>query len=373
MIATRTERPSAGPPIDRVDISTYVVPTATPESDGTLEWSATTVVVVEVAAGDRRGLGYTYGASAIATFVRDTLAPIVRGRDAFDVRASWQAMVRAVRNDGRPGLVSMAIAAVDVALWDLKARLLDLPVVVLLDAAGASVPVYGSGGFTSYSVEALCEQLRGWVENGIANVKMKIGRDPAADRERVRAAREAIGSAAGLFVDANGAYDRSLALAQAEAFAGADVVWFEEPVSSDDLAGLRLVRDRAPAGMRIAAGEYGYDLPYFRRMLEAGAVDCLQIDATRCAGATGFLDAAILADAFGLPVSAHTAPSLHGHLGCAAPGLVHVEYFFDHVRVEGLLFEGALTAEQGRLRPDLARAGFGLELRRADAARFAAA
>jgi len=164
---------------------------------------------------------------------------------------------------------------------DLKARLLDLPLITLLGAVRANVPVYGSGGFTSYSMAQLQEQLGGWVADGISRVKMKIGRQPASDLDRVRAAREAIGPGAELFVDANGAYTRKQALATACAFTEFDVSWFEEPVSSDDLDGLRLLRDRAPAGMEIAAGEYGYDLFYFRRMLEAGAVDVLQADATR--------------------------------------------------------------------------------------------
>src|SRR5205085_10704766 len=129
------------------------------------------------------------------------------------------------------------------------------------------------------------------------------------------------------FVDANGAYGRKQALAFAAAFAEQNVTWFEEPVSSDDLAGLRLVRDRAPAGMDMAAGEYGYDLYYFRRMLEAGAVDVLQADATRCAGITGFLQLAPLCQARGFALSAHCAPSLHVHPCCAVLPLRHLEYF----------------------------------------------
>ena len=264
----------------------------------------------------------------------------------------------------------MAIAAVDNALWDLKAKLLGLPLVTLLGAVRESVPVYGSGGFTSYTDTQLREQLGGWVGAGIARVKMKVGREPGRDPARVRVAREAIGDAQ-LFVDANGAYGRKQALALAQVFADLGVTWFEEPVSSDDLDGLRLLRDRAPAGMDIAAGEYGYDLIYFRRMLEAGAVDVLQADATRCAGITGFMRAAALCEAFELPLSAHCAPSLHAHPGCAATPLRHIEYFHDHVRIERMLFDGALTPEHGALRPDLSRPGLGLEFKRADAARYA--
>jgi L-alanine-DL-glutamate epimerase-like enolase superfamily enzyme len=265
----------------------------------------------------------------------------------------------------------MAIAAVDSALWDLKARLLGLPLVTLLGAVRAEVPVYGSGGFTSYSIEQVQSQLGNWVEQGMARVKMKIGRDPQADMERVRAARQAIGPKTELFVDANGAYTVKQALAQASAFEVHRVAWFEEPVSSDDLAGLRFVREHAPAGMEITAGEYGYDLSYFRRMLEAGSVDVIQPDATRCAGITGFLQVGALAQAFASPVSAHTAPSLHLHPCCAVPGVRHLEYFHDHTRIEQLFFEGAVRPINGFLAPDLSRPGFGLELKRRDAQRYA--
>jgi L-alanine-DL-glutamate epimerase-like enolase superfamily enzyme len=286
--------------------------------------------------------------------------------------ASWNAMVARTRNLGRPGIVSMAISAVDTALWDLKARLLDVPLLTLLGAVRDSVPAYGSGGFTSYTQKQLQDQLSWWVEQGITRVKMKIGRDAKADIGRVAAARDAIGRETELFVDANGAYSRKQALEQAEKFAGFKVAWFEEPVSSDDLIGLRLLRNRAPAGMEIAAGEYGYDSGYFRRMLASGAVDVLQADATRCGGVTGFLQAAALCEAHHVPLSAHTAPSIHIHLGCAATPLRHLEYFHDHVRIENMFFDGVRSPINGELAPDLSRPGMGIELKHADVQRFAA-
>jgi L-alanine-DL-glutamate epimerase-like enolase superfamily enzyme len=332
--------------------------------------TATTIVLVQAAAGGKTGLGYSYADSSTATLIEDLLAGVVLGRNAWDIPAAWTAMVQAIRNLGRPGISSMAIAAVDAALWDLKARLLDLPLVVLLGGARTSVPIYGSGGFTSYSLGELCDQLGGWAATGISRVKMKIGSQPNNDFDRVQAAREAIGPDVELFVDANGAYSRKQALVQAERFATLGVSWFEEPVSSDDLEGLRLLRDRAPAGMDITAGEYGYDLVYFRRMLMAGAVDVLQADATRCAGITGFLRIAAFAEAFGLQLSSHCAPALHLH-PCAAVGCVrHMEYFHDHARIEQLIFDGACSQVKGELVPDLSRPGLGLELKAADAAKW---
>ena len=357
--------------VEQLDVSGYRVPTDFPESDGTLEWDHTTVVIVEAIAGGVRGLGYTYADTATAQFIRDHLGDVVQGRDAMAVSGAWTAMLHAVRNLGHTGVAAMAVAAVDSALWDLKARLLELPLVTLLGAVREGVPVYGSGGFTSYSVKQLQAQLGGWVAGGIPRVKMKIGRDPDADVGRVRAARAAIGPMAELFVDANGAYSRKQALAFAEAFTGFGVHWFEEPVSSDDLDGLRLLRDRFPPGMDVAAGEYGYDLFYFRRMLDAGAVDVLQADVTRCAGISGFLRVGALCEARGLPLSGHTAPSLHAHPCCALPAVRHLEYFHDHVRIEQMFFDGVLTPANGALCPDLSRPGMGLVFKRSDAQRYA--
>lgn len=358
-------------PLRKIDVGAYKIPTEEVESDGTLVWDQTTLVVVFAEAGGALGLGYTYADIATARLIKDLLGSIVMNYDAMAPAASWDAMVHAIRNLGRPGIASMAIAAVDVALWDLKSRLLNLPLVALLGPVRDRVPVYGSGGFTSYSTEQLTTQCAAWVDAGIAQVKIKVGREPERDIERVRAVRDAIGRRAGLFVDANGAYSRKQALAYAEAFADAGVTWFEEPVSSDDLSGLRLLRDRAPAGMDIAAGEYGYDAFYFRRMLDAGAVDVLQADATRCAGVTGFLQAGALCEAYGLPLSAHTAPSLHAHLCCALSRARHVELFFDHARIEPMFFDGAARVIEGCVEPDTTRPGLGLEFKRADAEPYA--
>ncbi|HZZ85931.1 MAG TPA: enolase C-terminal domain-like protein [Anaeromyxobacteraceae bacterium] len=359
--------------VEGVEVSAFTVPTSAPESDGTLAWDRTTLVWVEARGGGERGVGYGYADLATARLARELLAPLVAGRDPLDVAGAWSAMVHAIRNLGRPGICSMAIAAVDAALWDLKAKLLGLPLARLLGQVRAAIPAYGSGGFTSYSEAELRAQLGGWAAEGLGMVKMKVGRDPAADPARVRAAREAVGPGVALFVDANGAYRRKQALRLAELFGAQGVAWFEEPVSSDDLDGLRLVRDRAPAGMEVAAGEYGYDAWYFLRMLQAGAVDVLQADATRCAGITGFLEVGALAAAFGVPLSAHCAPSLHVAPLCALRAAVHAEYFHDHVRLEGMLLDGAARAVKGALSPDLSRPGLGLALKAADAERFRAA
>lgn len=351
-------------PIERVDAHVFTIPTDGPESDGTFAWNETTAIVVEVHAGGRAGLGWTYAHAAAADLATGPLARAVTGVDSSSIAAAWSSMNRAVRNIGRPGLAWEALSAVDIALWDLKARSLGVAVADLLGRAREDVMAYGSGGFTSYDEARLADQLGRWASAGFRAVKMKVGRDPAADPRRVRVAREAIGRDVELFVDANGAYDRKQAIAMAEAFAQSDVSWFEEPVSSDDVEGLRLVRGRAPAPIEIAAGEYGYVPADFRRLVEGRCLDVLQADVTRCGGITGMLAVSALAEAFELPLSAHCAPHVHAHVGCAARGLRHVEYFHDHARVERLLFEGTIEPREGRLRPDPARPGLGVTLAR---------
>jgi L-alanine-DL-glutamate epimerase-like enolase superfamily enzyme len=359
--------------IESIEVGAYTVPTDAPEADGTLAWDATTIVVVHARAGGAVGLGYTYADVSTAKLVASKLAGVVSGRDALSPQGSWAEMVSQTRNLGRPGITSMAIAAVDLALWDLKAQLLELPLCTLLGRVHDRVPVYGSGGFTAYPDARLAEQLGGWVAQGIGRVKMKIGSDPIRDPERVRVARAAIGPNTELFVDANGAYSVTQALALAERFAHeSSVSWLEEPVSSDDLDGLARVRERAPLGVDVAAGEYGYDAPYFQRMLAAGAVDVLQADVTRCGGITELLRVDALCRAENRPLSLHCGPAIHLHPALALAQLRHLEYFHDHVRIEQMLFDGVVAPRGGALHADLQRPGIGLEFKHEEAERYAA-
>ena len=357
------------PTIDDLRVTACTIPTDAPESDGTLSWDSTTIVLVEATSGDTTGLGYTYGPTACATLIDDKLSDVVKGLDAFETGAAWLAMERAIRNAGRVGIAAMAISAVDIALHDLAARLLGVSVAQRLGAFHDSVPVYGSGGFCSYDDEQLAGQLSGWVEQGIPRVKIKVGRDPEHDRHRLKVARDAIGSDVELYVDANGAFDRNAAEGWARVYAeDYDVRYFEEPVSSDDLAGLALLRDRKPAGLAIAAGEYGYDLDYFTHMVKT--VDVQQADVTRCGGITGLLRVGALCAAQGVPFSAHCAPALSAHACTAIQPLAHLEYFHDHTRIESMLFEGTLDPRDGALTPDRSRPGLGLEIKRSEVERY---
>lgn len=352
-------------------VGAYTVPTNAPEADGTLGWDSTTMVVVELYAGDRTGMGYTYTHRVAATLARELAERHVVGADAWQNTDIFHAVRVAQRNYGREGIAATALSAIDVALWDLKAKLLNGPLVSLLGQAHDGAPVYGSGGFTAYDDKQLTAQLAGWVGQGIPRVKMKVGTHPADDARRVRVARAAIGDAAELFVDANGAYARKQALEFASRFREqTNVSWVEEPVSSDDLEGMRLVRDGAPAGLEIAAGEYGFTDMYLKNMLRSNAVDVLQADGTRCGGVTGFMAASAMAGAHPLPLSAHCAPSLHLHLACASRPLRHVEYFHDHVRIERVFFDGFREPSVGVMRPDLSRLGLGLDFKRQDATSY---
>jgi L-alanine-DL-glutamate epimerase-like enolase superfamily enzyme len=356
--------------IDNVRVAAYEVPTDRPESDGTLKWNATTCVICEVAAGGVTGLGYTYSDASIARLIDSKLASLLARKDAFATAALHQTLQHELRNLGEVGLGAMAVSAIDVALWDLRARLLDTSLVRLLGTARSAVPIYGSGGFTSYTVEQLRDQLAGWVHEGIPRVKMKIGREPDRDLDRVKAARDAIGPAAELFVDANGAYSPKQALAQAQAFVDYGVTWFEEPVSKNDRAGLRLLRDRGPAGMEISGGEYGWSPRELREIIDNGCCDVLQADVTRCGGITGFMAVSAICEAALMPLSSHCAPAISMHVGAASPPLRHIEYFHDHVRIERLFFEGVPPPKDGTLSPDPARPGHGLELKRRDAEKY---
>lgn len=364
-------RPAVDVAVESVAVSAYQVPMEQTESDGTLEWSSVTMILVEVEAGGERGLGYTYGDVSVARMVESKLVSQVEGGDALSPPAAWARMQEKIRNAGRPGVGAMAISAVDIALWDLKAELLGVALAHALPRFHTEVPAYGSGGFTSYSNDRLGEQLGTWAhEIGLPRVKMKVGRDFSADPSRLRAAREAIGEGTELMVDGNGAYKRKEALLWADRFADFGVTYFEEPVSSEDLEGLRLLRDRGPAGMAIAAGEYSWDLFYSGGLLAAGAVDILQADVTRIGGITNFLRVDGLAKAHQVGVSAHCAPAVSAHACCALETLEHLEYFHDHVEVENLLFDGTLRPHGGDLVPDRSRPGLGLELKRAEAARY---
>ena len=354
--------------VDGLVVRTFRFPTAAPEADGTLTWDATTAVTVEISAAGVTGLGWTYTSPAAAVVVREHLRDVVVGSPA-DPAAAWSAMRRACRNIGTRGLVMQALSAVDIALWDLKARLAGKSLCTWFGRAQQAVPVYGSGGFTTENRDGLAEQVTGWLDAGCSAMKIKIGEfwgaRPERDLDRVRELREFAGPQVDLMVDANGGYSRGQAVRIGHALDELGVVWFEEPVSSDDIAGLAAVAAALRAD--VAAGEYTSDLDDVRDLCRV--VDCVQLDVTRCGGFTGWLRGAAVAQAHHLDVSAHCAPSLHAAVAGAAPNLRHVEWFIDHARLEPLLVDGLPAVREGKLCPDPDAPGHGMTLRE-DAARF---
>jgi L-alanine-DL-glutamate epimerase-like enolase superfamily enzyme len=357
-------------PIKKLDVSAYKIPTDAPEADGTLQWNSTTLVIVEIEAGNKTGIGYTYADEATAFFINKKLKALVLQKNALDIQANHSLLIREIRNSGTCGITMMALSAIDNALWDLKAKIFEIALCRLLGQAKESMLVYGSGGFTSYNKKQLQQQFSNWAAQGIRYMKMKIGTQAEKDVQRVSDARAVLNDDIELMVDANGAYTTKQALQKANEFAQYNVTWFEEPVSSDDLEGLHFIREHAPAQMNIAAGEYGYNLPYFEAMLRSKSVDVLQADATRCGGITGFLKTGFLAEAHQLPFSSHCAPSLHLHAAVSLRSFFISEYFHDHVRIEQMLFDGVSPSHNGELKPDATRPGLGLEFKFRDAEKY---
>ncbi|NYI04097.1 enolase C-terminal domain-like protein [Allostreptomyces psammosilenae] len=354
-------------PVERVEARAYAVPTEAPEAGGVPDRAGGELVVVLVRADDAVGTGWSHAPAAARAVVEDLLAGEVVERGVLDIPALHQRMRHRLRDAGGVGLGARALSAVDVALWDLKAQLLGLPLVGLLGAARPEVPVYASGGPPGWSDDRLRELVRGWtVERGVPRVKIRIGEADGTrerrDLERVEVARVAAGRDGELLVDARGAYRRGQAVRMGRRLADAGVTWFEEPVDPDDLAGLRAVREATTPD--TAAGGHGWDLPHLARLCAGEAVDCLPVDATRCGGPTVWLRAAAVAQAHGLAVSGHAAPNLHAHLAAAVPNLEHVEWSDGHDRVERTLLLGTLDPSGGAVRPGADGApGHGMELR----------
>jgi L-alanine-DL-glutamate epimerase-like enolase superfamily enzyme len=354
--------PAPRPLISSVSTAAYVFPTPYPEADGTLAWQATTAVTVTLEADGATGLGWTYSSPAAAAVVQHHLVAAVRDRDAYDITAGWEAMHRACRNLGTKGLVMQGLSAVDIAWWDLKARLLDLPLASLMGQCRTDIPLYGSGGFTTLTSAQLEEQVDGWQAAGCRSMKIKIGESWGSridrDLDRIRELRGLAGPGTELMVDANGGYTLGQARRVGAALDDLGITWFEEPVSSDDIAGLGALRSALRCD--VTAGEYAADLYDMRALLPV--VDCLQLDATRCGGYTGWLRGAALAQSSNRQVSAHCAPSLHAPVAAAIPNLRHVEWFADHARLEPLLVTGTPEARGGALHIDPGRPGHGMTI-----------
>ncbi|HJQ44545.1 MAG TPA: enolase C-terminal domain-like protein [Jatrophihabitantaceae bacterium] len=354
---------SAAPAIDEVEVSVRDFPTPKPEADGTLQWTKTTAVCVTLRAGGEAGLGWTYSSSAAAQVVMGELRDAITGMSALDVGRGFSTMRRACRNIGTRGLVMHAISAVDIAWWDLKARLLGASLCDLLGRQRDAVPVYGSGGFVTMTDSELATEVEHWSELGCTAMKIKIGEGWGScverDLTRTMRLRALAGDGVALMVDANGGYSRGQARRVGKRLDELGVAWFEEPVTSDDTEGLRALRDALSCD--VAAGEYATDEAEINSLLPV--VDCMQLDVTRCGGYTGWLRGSTLAAAARMDVSAHCAPALHACVAASIPNLRHVELFADHERIERELVDGVPDVVGGALVLDTHVRGHGMQLR----------
>ncbi|MCF8587819.1 enolase C-terminal domain-like protein [Gordonia liuliyuniae] len=327
-------------------------PTPHPEADGTLRWDSTTAVAVTVVNGDHQGFGWTYSHAAAAEVIDTVLRRALDEADVSEPVRCWRAMVDACRNIGATGLVMQAISAVDVALWDLHAQTLGVSLPRLWGRERPAIPVYGSGGFVNEDADTLAANVGDWARSGCAGMKIKIGEawgsEIGRDLDRARLLTELAPAGVDCMVDANGAYTRGQAVRVGRALDRLGITWFEEPVTSDDVDGLRGLRDRLDCD--VTAGEYSWTVDDTERI--SAAVDCVQLDVTRCGGYTGWFRAAAVAKAHHLQVSAHCAPALHTPVAAATPNLRHIEYFVDHARLEPALADGVPRLADGVLVPN---------------------
>ncbi len=307
------------------------------------------------------GVGYTYtvgtGGAAVHALIARDLAPLLVGRDPGRNEELWQAMWWALHYGGRGGAQALAISAVDIALWDLRARRQGAPLWRLLGGFDPRVPCYAGGIDLDFTLDALLRQTDDNLARGFRAIKMKVGRPSLhEDVERVRAMRGRLGAGFPLMVDANMRWSVDDAIRAARALLPLEPVWLEEPTIPDDVPGhVRIVRE---GGLPVAAGENLHTLHEFRQLIAAGGVTFPEPDVTNCGGVTVFMKVCHLAEAFNLPVTSHGAHDLTVHLLAAVPNRSYLEahgFGLDRFIAEPLRIEGGLA-----LAPD--RPGHGIEL-----------
>jgi L-alanine-DL-glutamate epimerase-like enolase superfamily enzyme len=313
-----------------VQVDHYRIPLPVVLSDsthGTIQAFELVTVRVRDAEGVE-GTGYTYtvgtGGAAVHALVAHDLAPRLTGRDAERIEELWQAMWWALHYGGRGGAQVLAISAVDIALWDLRARRHAAPLWRLLGGFDPRVPCYAGGIDLEFTIDALLRQTEENLARGFRAIKMKVGRRSLRDDvDRVRAMRDHLGPEFPLMVDANMKWSVDEAIRAARALRPFDPVWLEEPTIPDDVAGhARIVRE---GGLPVAAGENLHTLHEFRQLIAAGGVTFPEPDATNCGGVTIFMKVCHLAEAFNLPVTSHGAHDLTVHLLAAAPNRSYLE------------------------------------------------
>jgi len=291
------------------------------------------------------GTGYSYtigsGGPAILSLIERTLGPALLGRDAAMVEMIWRDLLFVTHATAVGAITSLALAAVDTALWDLRCRKAGLPLSVMAGGARDRIPLYTTeGGWLHLDTAALVDDAISAREAGFRGAKIKVGRPLHEDVARLDAVRAAVGPAFEIFTDANQAFAVDEAIRRARRYEACDIGWLEEPLPADDVDGH--VRLSNATTIPIAVGESLYSLAQFRDYLQRGACSLVQVDVARIGGITPWLKTAHLAESFNVAVSPHFLMELHVALCCAVPNARWVEYIpqLDSLTTRGMAIEG---------------------------------
>jgi L-alanine-DL-glutamate epimerase-like enolase superfamily enzyme len=316
--------------IKKVETGFYRIPLSVTLTDSTHgEMKAFELITIRLRDSEgAEGVGYTYtvgrNGGAVADILRREIPELIEDQEADDTEAMWQRIWWTLHYGGRGGPSVLALSALDIALWDLKARRANLPLWGLLGGFDRSVPCYAGGIDLDLSIEDLLKQTDDNLGKGFRAIKMKVGRpDLASDVARVRAMRDHLGEGFPLMADANMKWTVEAAIRAAKAFQPFDLIWLEEPTIPDDVPGHR--RILAQGGVAIAAGENLRTLWEFKDYIVSDAVSYPEPDVTNCGGVTSFMKIARLAEAFNLPVTSHGAHDVTVHLLAACPNRSYLE------------------------------------------------
>jgi L-alanine-DL-glutamate epimerase-like enolase superfamily enzyme len=353
--------------IRKVDVHLVSGPVPGGLADATRKVETIGFVIVRVTTDQGlEGIGVTYhevGGEATCELINRNMAPKLIGRDPLETEAIWQELFHYLRGIGRKGLMFCALSAIDIALWDLKGKIVDLPLCKLLGGARTKVPVYASGGWTSYSDEELVDEIEGMIARGFTAVKFKVGFDGGQnlrrDAERVRKVREAVGPDIKLLVDANNSFDAATAVQLANRIREYDITLFEEPVFADDIPGL--ARFKRGTDIPLATGEHEYTKFGVRDLLIHEAADIVQVDGARAGGYTEMLKCAALTQAWNVKFAPHAMENVHLQLAAAVPNALFLERLLMFEDLTALVFRDAPLPIGGFMHvPNLP--GLGLEL-----------
>jgi L-alanine-DL-glutamate epimerase-like enolase superfamily enzyme len=354
--------------IAKVDV--HLVSAAVPDgiADATRKVETIGFTIVRITTNQGlEGIGVTYhevGGEATREVIRRNMAPKLIGRDPLETEAIWQEFFHYLRGIGRKGVMFCALSAVDIALWDLKGKIVDLPLYRLLGGSSPRAPVYASGGWTSYDDDQLVDEMKGMVARGFRSIKFKVGFEggqrPSRDVQRVRKVREAVGPDIRLMVDANNCFDAASAIQLANRIREYDIFLFEEPVFADDMPGL--ARFRRGTDIPLATGEHEYTKFGVRDLLLNEAADIVQVDGARAGGYTEMLKCAALTQAWNVRFAPHAMENIHLHLVAAVPNAVFLERLLMFEDVTAQVFKNAPVPVDGFMTaPELPGLGLNLD------------